>query len=83
MRCCAPLPVRAVGVEPGGYGTRMLPLYNQFMAGEPRPALIHSLNDDEPPPVLGTWIRLYGAIVAYLALLITLFYLFSVTFTPR
>ncbi len=42
-----------------------------------------ALTDDEPPPILGTWRRLYTAIIAYLALLISLFYLFSVRFTPR
>jgi hypothetical protein len=36
---------------------------------------------DEPPPFLGTWARVYIAILCYLALLIFLFYLFSRAFT--
>ncbi len=32
---------------------------------------------DEPPPCLGTWRRVYTAVVCYLALIITLFYLFT------
>jgi hypothetical protein len=32
---------------------------------------------DEPPPFLGTWRRMYTAVLAYLALLIALFYLFA------
>ena len=54
------------------------------MLGEPRraPGPFSNVNE-EPPPIFGAWRRLYCAIVAYLALLITLFYLFSVSFTPR
>jgi hypothetical protein len=36
--------------------------------------------DDEPPPLLGTWRRLYTAVVIYLVLLITLFTWFSASF---
>ncbi len=36
--------------------------------------------NDEPPPVFATWPRLYAAVVIYLFLLITLFYVFTVTF---
>ncbi|MFN0104761.1 MAG: hypothetical protein ACKV2U_22070 [Bryobacteraceae bacterium] len=32
---------------------------------------------DEPPPFLGTWRRVYAAVVIYLACLITLFWLFG------
>ncbi len=32
---------------------------------------------DEPPPFLGKWGRIYAVIIGYLALLITLFYLFT------
>lgn len=32
---------------------------------------------DEPPPFLGTWRRVYTAVVLYLASLITLFWLFG------
>ena len=34
-------------------------------------------NKEEPPPFLGTWKRVYLAIVVYLAAVITLFYLFT------
>ena len=37
---------------------------------------------DEPPPFLGTWQRVYAAVVVYLAALIGVFYWFGVTFTP-
>jgi hypothetical protein len=37
---------------------------------------------DEPPPFLGSWRRVYGAVVAYLALVIALFYLFSRAYAP-
>jgi len=36
--------------------------------------------NDEPPPIFTTWSRLYAAIIIYLFLLITLFYLFTITF---
>ncbi len=32
---------------------------------------------DEPPPYLGTWKRVYTAVLLYLAGLIVLFYLFT------
>lgn len=32
---------------------------------------------EEPPPVLGSWRRLYTAVVIYLIVLVTLFYLFA------
>ncbi|MCS6951225.1 MAG: hypothetical protein RMK57_11115 [Bryobacterales bacterium] len=37
---------------------------------------------DEPPPVLGTWPRLYLAVAGWLAFQIVVFYLFARTFTP-
>jgi hypothetical protein len=37
---------------------------------------------DEPPPLLGTWRRLYFAVIAWLALLIIVFYLFAWRFAP-
>jgi hypothetical protein len=42
----------------------------------PRPAA-----DDEPPPFLGSWRRVYTAVVIYLAGLILLFYLFMRAFS--
>jgi hypothetical protein len=32
---------------------------------------------DEPPPILGTWPRLYTAVLLFLAILIALFYWFG------
>lgn len=32
---------------------------------------------DEPPPFLGTWERVYVAVLIYLAILIVVMYLFS------
>lgn len=37
--------------------------------------------DEEPPPVFSSWGRLYAAVVVYLFSLISLFYLFTVTFS--
>jgi hypothetical protein len=37
---------------------------------------------DEPPPVLGTWARVYLVVLCYLALLIALFYLFTRRLAP-
>jgi len=36
---------------------------------------------DEPPPFLGTWLRVYTAVVVYLALLIALCYAFTRAFS--
>lgn len=35
---------------------------------------------EEPPPLFGTWRRLYAAVLGFLALLIALFYLFMRAF---
>ncbi len=37
---------------------------------------------DEPPPILGTWRRVYGAVVVYLAVLILAFWAFGRSATP-
>ncbi len=37
---------------------------------------------DEPPPFLGTWKRIYASVLAYLAAIIALFYLFEVLARP-
>lgn len=37
---------------------------------------------DEPPPFLGTWRRIYVAVVIYLAAIILLFYLFTRAYAP-
>jgi hypothetical protein len=37
--------------------------------------------DDEPPPFLGAWPRVYRAVLVYLALLIALFYIFMRVFS--
>lgn len=36
---------------------------------------------DEPPPFLGTWPRVYTVVLAYLAALIVLFYIFTRMFS--
>jgi hypothetical protein len=36
--------------------------------------------DDEPPPILRTWRRLYTAVLLWLLTLIVLFYLFTRAF---
>jgi hypothetical protein len=37
---------------------------------------------DEPPPVLGTWPRVYAFVIVWLVVVITSLYIFSQTFTP-
>jgi hypothetical protein len=37
---------------------------------------------DEPPPVLGTWSRVYVFVLCYLAAVISAFYWFTVHFAP-
>jgi hypothetical protein len=44
---------------------------------EPRRQVI-----DEPPPVLGTWPRVYAVVLAWLAALVALFYTFARAYTP-
>lgn len=39
------------------------------------------LAEEEPPPVLGTWGRVYAFVVVYLAAVIVLFYFFSRSFS--
>jgi hypothetical protein len=36
--------------------------------------------EDEPPPLLGSWRRIYIIVLCYLAFLIVLFYVFSRVF---
>jgi hypothetical protein len=36
---------------------------------------------DEPPPILGTWRRVYTFVIVYLACLIGAFYVFTVHFS--
>ena len=36
-------------------------------------------HDEEPPPFLGTWKRVYSAVLCYLLVLILLFLWFTVT----
>jgi hypothetical protein len=38
-------------------------------------------NGEEPPPFLGSWERVYAAVLIYLAALIALFYLFMRAFS--
>jgi hypothetical protein len=37
---------------------------------------------DEPPPILGTWPRVYLFVLCYLAAVIFAFYAFTVYFAP-
>ncbi len=37
---------------------------------------------DEPPPILGTWPRVYVFVLIYLAIVIFAFYLFTIHFRP-
>jgi hypothetical protein len=37
---------------------------------------------EDPPPLLGTWRRLYFAVIAWLVCLISIFYLFARSFAP-
>lgn len=37
---------------------------------------------DEPPPFLGTWPRVYAVVLAYLAVLIVVFYAFTRAYAP-
>lgn len=38
---------------------------------------------DEPPPVLGTWKRVYTFILCYIACVIATFYWFTRSFAPK
>jgi hypothetical protein len=37
---------------------------------------------DEPPPILGTWSRVYVAVLVYLAVVISAFYGFMLYYAP-
>jgi hypothetical protein len=39
-----------------------------------------TLAPDEPPPILGSWNRLYTAVAGFLVSLIVLFYCFTIAF---
>jgi hypothetical protein len=39
------------------------------------------LGQDEPPPFLGTWRNVYCAVLIYLVVLISLFYVFTRVFS--
>ena len=38
--------------------------------------------NEDPPPILGTWRRLYAVVIGWLLVLIAAFYLFARRFTP-
>ncbi len=48
------------------------------MSGAPDHA--SHVTDDEPPPILGSWRRIYIFILFYLAFLIAVFYVFTRVF---
>ena len=56
---------------------------NSEPSGSPDPAGTLKRPEEEPPPFLGTWRRLYTGVVIYLFALITLFYIFTVTFGAK
>lgn len=41
---------------------------------------VDSGTEEEPPPFLGTWGRVYATVLAHLAFWIVVFYLFTVRF---
>ena len=49
---------------------------------EPAAKPDRSGQSEEPPPFLGSWRRVYLAVIAWLAFLILLFYAFSRRFAP-
>ena len=50
------------------------------MSGAPDHA--SRVTDDEPPPILGAWRRIYIAVLCYLAFLILALYLFGRAVRP-
>jgi hypothetical protein len=48
----------------------------------PHKLVPHKHVEDEPPPVLGTWGRVYAFAMFELAVVIGLFYWFTVAFRP-
>ena len=44
------------------------------------PRQIPRASEDEPPPILGTWRRIYIIVLCYLAFLIAGFYIFTRVF---
>lgn len=68
------LPDETAGVErPGGV--------RPASAAPPDPHRSSRPEADEPPPFLGSWGRLYAAVIGWLVVLIALFYLVTVTFS--
>ena len=51
------------------------------MLNSKRMAADRSQMPDDPPPILGTWRRVYTAILLYLGLLIASFYVFTRAFS--
>ena len=48
------------------------------MSGEPHK--IPHASEDEPPPILGSWRRIYIIVLCYLAFLVVGFYVFARVF---
>jgi len=70
---------RISGFPAGSHGSREFELC--FSLSQP-PVPPEKAVEDEPPPFLGTWRRVYIVVVCYLAIVIAAFYAFSRAVTP-
>jgi hypothetical protein len=56
---------------------------SRYALGLPQPPeTVHKVVIDEPPPVLGTWRRVYIFVLCYLVFVIAAFYVFSRVYAP-
>src|SRR5690242_21699903 len=62
-----------IGFSPGGARVKILGTTYSLRYTSER-AEERAMHDDEPPPFLGTWPRVYTAVLGYLAVLIVLLY---------
>lgn len=53
---------------------------NEPEPNEPEAGGPEAVGPNEPPPILGTWPRVYAVVIAFLAVLIALFTWFTKTF---
>lgn len=59
---------------------RKLPPRGLPLTETPRDLPFHGRPEDEPPPILGSWRRLYIAVLVHLLFWIGVFYTFTVEF---